>query len=181
MFVFSLLNLFSLFNSLCVSLNHMTSLRTVPIIKNIITNYKQDVEFIRNFKDFFDIESYNYILNNLNNNKIDRVYIDTHYKELVFFDNFNFNSIDGLQDHSHLSFIDPIVINNLIQKINDHHIPIYFVDFTSNDFFKSVSDISKILGQFSGLINSSFSLIFLSLLFYRFFYKLFLIEKNDIE
>jgi len=129
MFIFSLLNLFSLFNSLCVSLNHMTSLRTVPIIKNIITNYKQDVEFIHNFKDFFDIESYNNILNNLNNNKIDKVYIDTHYRELVFFDNLDFNSIDDLQDHYHLSFIDPIIINNLIQKINESPHPYLFCRF----------------------------------------------------
>jgi spore coat polysaccharide biosynthesis protein SpsF len=66
-------------------------------------------------------------LNNLNNNKIDKVYIDTHYKELVFFDKLNFNSIDDLQDHYHLSFIDPIIIEKAVKFFKKNK-----SDYTSN-------------------------------------------------
>ena len=175
--IFSLFSLFSQFSQ-TNSLVYTTSLKTIPIIKNIITDYKQDVNFIHKFKDVFDIESYNDILQNLKNNEIEKVYIDTHYKELVFFDNINFDSIDGLQDHYHLSFIDPMIVNDLIQKINDHHVPLYFVDFTSDELLNVVSDASKIFGQIAGIMNSGFLFLLTSFLFYRVFNKMFLFEKN---
>jgi len=126
----------------------------------------KDIEFIQNYKSFFIPEDYNDLLNDINNNLVSKVYIDTNYKQLVSLD-VTKGELTDFTDF-HITNINPYVISNIIQKTSDHHIPIYFENLTPNHvqlFQTIVSDVLQfisyafplflILSIFSSIVRSS--------------------------
>jgi len=103
------------------------------------SNFPQDLNFINKYNNFFQKENYNDIVNQLQDNKFSKIFIDNTYKHLVAVDsvstNTNTNTNDMIGEHYHIADVNPIVLPNLIEKIYDKHLPVYFVDFASNNMF----------------------------------------------
>ena len=126
------------------------------------TEYIQDLNVIHQFKNFFKAENYNDMINNLNDNQISRIFIDNNYKQLISVGADNLNAND-LYEHYNVVDINPVILPNLVEKANDHQLPIYFVNFASD----SIINIQKVIGEIFTVGSYGISVLFLiSLLSY---------------
>lgn len=105
------------------------------LLKASSNDYNYDLSLVRKFSAFFDKDSYNDVINDISNQKISKILIDTNYKQLVSVDILPASYNGELQEdiiynHYHFVDINPVVLPNLIQKASDLHIPLYFVNFT---------------------------------------------------
>jgi len=105
---------------------HLTQLKASS------NDYNADLSLVRKFSAFFDKDSYNDVINDISNQKISKILIDTNYKQLVSVDILpaGLPEEDIIYNHYHFVDINPAVLPNLIQKASDLHIPLYFVNFT---------------------------------------------------
>jgi len=108
------------------------------------SDFSEDLNFIHKYSNFFEKENYNDIVNELQDNKFSKIFIDNTYKHLVAVDSINPNN-NILGENYHITDVNPIVLPNLIEKIYDKHLPVYFVDFTSNNMFNLGSLIENIV------------------------------------
>jgi len=90
------------------------------------TNLMDDLNMIRNYKNLLEKDNYNNIIQNILDNKVDKLLINNNYREMV--------SVDNTNLIYHISPINPIVVPNLIEKTSESHVPIYFVDFGTKFF-----------------------------------------------
>ena len=111
-------------------------------LKSSNDDYFKDVNIIHNFKGFFQSENYNDVVNDVTNNKISRILINSNYKEVISVDNIPSEDL-YLYNHYHISNIDPVVLPNLVQKTSEYHVPIYFVNFSP----ENVINIKSILNE----------------------------------
>jgi len=132
-------------------------------LKNSINNYNDELNLLQNYKYYFQKENYNDIMKNVLDNKVSRIFIDSNYKELVSVDNLPDNlPNDDIYSHYHLADINPIVIPNLISKTTETHIPIYFVNFTSENIIGIQNFIFNLFGVMSNLFPFFLLFLFLS-------------------
>jgi cell division protease FtsH len=117
-------------------------------------DYSNDLNIIHKFKSYIQNDNYNDILQNLADNKISRILVDKNYKELVSVDKLTTDDI--YYNNYHITNIDPLVLPNIIQKTSELHVPIYFVDFTS----ESLINIQKFLNEIGAFANFSISILF---------------------
>ena len=132
-----ILSIFLVFNLLCNNVyslkQHKRILNPIDLVsktthlKQINNDYEMDLNLIHKYKMYFDKDNYNDILKDVMNNKVSKIYIDTSYKELVSVD--NLPTDDLLYNHYHLSQVNPLVLQNLVEKTSDLQIPIYFTNF----------------------------------------------------
>jgi cell division protease FtsH len=108
------------------------------------SDFSEDLNFIHKYSNFFEKENYNDIVNELQDNKFSKIFIDNTYKHLVAVDSINPNN-NILGENYHITDVNPIVLPNLIEKIYDKHLPVYFVDFTSNNMFNLGSLMENIV------------------------------------
>jgi cell division protease FtsH len=114
------------------------------ILRMAITD---DYNIIYKLKYKIPYDSYNNIIQNILHKKVDRIYIDNNYKEMISVD--NLPTIGSLFEHYHSSNINPIILPNLIEKASDANVPVYFVDFNNNIFtFQNVLNIISIFGNY---------------------------------
>jgi cell division protease FtsH len=104
------------------------------------SNFPQDLNFIHKYSNFFEKENYNDIVNELQDNKFSKIFIDNSYKHLVAVDSMNTNTNIAAENY-HIADVNQMVLPNLIEKIYDKHLPVYFVDFASSNMF----DLSSIM------------------------------------
>jgi len=97
------------------------------------SDFPQDLNFIHKYSNFFEKENYNDIVNELQDNKFSKIFIDNTYKHLIAVDSVSTNTNNIVAENYHIADVNPIVLPNLIEKIYDKHLPVYFVDFTSNN------------------------------------------------
>lgn len=115
-------------------------------LKMILNN---DYDMIHKYRSFLPKDSYNNIIQNVLDKKIDKIYIDNNYKEMISVD--NLPQTDIVYNHYHYASINQMVLPNLIDKTSEAHIPIYFTDFDSN-FVYLQNIISNISGFFGFII-----------------------------
>ena len=128
------------------------SINTIKM--DINSNYFSDINLIHDYKFNFEKENYNTMIDNLVNNKISRLYINTNYKQLVSVDNVNDFMV---YKHYHISDIEPVVIPNLVDKTAEMHIPLYFVNFTP----ESIVNFQNIFNELLSIVSYSIPIIFL--------------------
>ena len=87
-----------------------------------------DLYLLHKYKNFFPKENYNNLIQDILNNKISKIYIDKNYNELVSVDNLPI--LDNLNQHYHYSNINPVLIQNIVEKSGEHNVAINFVNFT---------------------------------------------------
>jgi cell division protease FtsH len=128
------------------------------VVKNtklhMINNY-EDINTIQKFKFFFQKDNYNDVIQNIMNDKISKILIDTNYKEIVTIDNLPKDDI--IYTHFHISDINPIVLPNIIQETSQHNIPVYFVNFTP----ELLINIQNILGLAATFLSYGLPILFL--------------------
>ena len=141
--------------------------------KNIIRNkikmeidkdFISDLNLLQNSKYYFTKENYNEVVQDLLNNKLSKIFVDTKYTQLVSVD--NLPKDDLLYNHYHLIDINPIVVPNLVEKASESHIPLYFVNFTP----QSIVNIQNLASEFLTLITYGVPIYFI-LSFFTFLYR----------
>jgi cell division protease FtsH len=105
----------------------------------------QDLNFIHKYSNFFEKENYNDIINELQDNKFSKIFIDNSYKHLIAVDSMSTNTNNIVAENYHIADVNPIVLPNLIEKIYDKHLPVYFVDFTSNNMLNLGTIIENVV------------------------------------
>jgi cell division protease FtsH len=111
---------------------------------DIFVNNAKELEYIKNYKEYFLKEDYNNFLTNLKDNIISKIYInENNYKELISINHVHANPTDFLEYH--LVKIDPYVIFNLIDKTSIENIPIYFDNLTQNNILSFENVINSVI------------------------------------
>ena len=146
--------LFSCVNSL-KQINH-TPLYKKTHLKSSNNDYSRDLSLLHKFRNYFEKENYNDIVNDLIDKKINKIYVNTDYKQLVAVDNLNTND-DLLYGHYHISDINPIVVPNLVEKASDLHVPLHFVSFTP----ENIINIQNILNEFFVIASYAIPTLFI--------------------
>jgi cell division protease FtsH len=111
------------------------------------SDYTNDLNLLQNSKYYFTKENYNDVVQDLLNNKLSKIYIDTKLNQIVSVD--NLPKDDLIYNHYHLADINPIVIPNLIEKSTDHLVSTYFVNFIP----QSIVNIQNISEQILTLVS----------------------------
>ena len=142
-----MLKAFLVFHFLFSCINGFKQITPNPSLKNTNlkaynNDYFQDLNLIHKFKNYFEKENYNLVINDLIEKKVSKIYINTDYKQLVTVDNAP-NNDAFLYSNYHVSDINPIVLPNLVEKASDLHVPLYFVNFTP----ENIINIQNILSQ----------------------------------
>ena len=125
-------------------------------LKSSNNDYLQDLNLLHKFRNYFDKENYNDVINNLIDKKISKIYVNTDFKQLVAVDNFP-DSDEFLYNHYHLSDINPIVVPNLVEKTSDLHVPLHFVNFTP----ENIINIQNILNELFVIAGYSIPILFI--------------------
>jgi cell division protease FtsH len=128
---------------------------------NLKMTLNNDYDMIHKYRSFLPKDSYNNIIQNVLDKKIDKIYIDNNYKEMISVD--NLPQTDIVYNHYHYASINQMVLPNLIDKTSEAHIPIYFTDFDSN--FVYLQNIISNLSGFFGFIIPAYIALNLFLLF----------------
>ena len=136
-----------LFHFLFLCVNSLKQINPNPLFKNThlkLSNndYLQDLNLLHKYKNYFEKENYNDVINDLIHNKVSKIYVNTDYKQLVAVDNLP-NSDGFLYNHYHLSDINPIVVPNLVEKASDLNVPLHFVSFTP----ENIINLQNILNE----------------------------------
>lgn len=156
-------NMYKVFNifTLLYSINSLKQNIHKPIInKNLPlyasnNDYFQDLDVLHKFKNFFIKENYNDVVNDLTQNKLSSIFVDTNYKQLVTVD--NLLKDDYLYNHYHVADINPVVLPNLVEKTSDLHIPLYFVNFTPD----SIINFQNVLNELFTLGGYALATLFI--------------------
>lgn len=136
-----------LFHMLLQCINGFSIFKTVSVIKNkklYLSNndYSQDLSLLHKYRGYFEKENYNDVIKDLTDNKIQKILIDTNYKQLVTVD--NLPKDDSLYNHYHIADINPIVVPNLVEKTSNLHVPLYFVNFTPENIINIQAVINEL-------------------------------------
>jgi len=107
-----------------------------------------DWTVIHNYKNFLNKDNYNNIIQNVMHNKVDKVFINNNYKEIISVDNLPKNDI--LYNHYHMATINPAVLPNLVEKTSEAHVPIFFKDFDTNFF--TIDNLLSLTTSFLGFV-----------------------------
>ena len=131
----------------------------------------QDLNFIHKCKNFFKVENYNDMINELNDHKFSKIFVNNNYKQIVAVENSGLKIEDDLYNHYHRVDINPIVLPNLVEKSSDLHLPLYFVNFASD----SIINIQNLLGEVFTIASYAIPALFL------FSFISFLINMNPVS
>jgi len=149
----NILNSFKVITNKNTIYNHNSKISMITNDKD----YVKDLELLQKYKFYFPKENYNDVIQDLLNNKISKIYIDTKYNQIVSVDNLPKDDI--LYNHYHLSDVNPIVIPNLVEKSSDLHVPLHFVSFIP----QNIVNIQNLAGEFLTLASTALPVLFLLL------------------
>ena len=97
-----------------------------------------DITNIQKYKSFFPKETINQLFEEIDTNKITKIFIDKDYKQLI-------SSIDALDPDTlpsyHLVKVDPIVVPQIVSKAVEHHIDTSFIDFVGQSIFTDLQNV----------------------------------------
>ena len=145
------------FSYLCMGTTYgffPTSFLNVAKTKNIHMN-SVDLPFIKDFKFYFVRDDYNNIVQNIIDNKVDKLFVDTNSNQIVTVDNIPASPILPIYSHFHIADVNPLLLSKLVDKATESHIPIFFSDFNS-DPFAFVKTTFGQLGEFINFITPLF-------------------------
>jgi cell division protease FtsH len=124
------------------------------MIDELYSSYN-DLNLIYKYKMIFPKENYNDLIQDIINNKISKIYIDNKYNEMISVD--KLPDIDSLIQHFHYTNINPVLIQNIVEKSSENNIPLNFVDFTP----VIISNIQHLANDILNLAINSLPILFL--------------------
>jgi cell division protease FtsH len=113
------------------------------------SNDNIDWTVVHKYKNLLTKDTYNNIIQNVMDNKVDKLFINNNYKEIVSVDNLPKN--DFIYNHYHVAPINPVVLPNLVEKTSESHVPIFFTDFDINFF--SLENLENLLSSTSSFLG----------------------------
>ena len=117
-------------------------------IVKMSSNDNIDLTVVHNYKNLLTKDTYNNVIQNVMDNKVDKLFINNNYKEIISVDKLPKN--DFIYNHYHVAPINPIVLPNLVEKTSEAHVPIFFTDFDTNFF--SIDNLLSLTSSFLGLV-----------------------------
>lgn len=93
-------------------------------------DYYNNLNIIKTSKSLFLRDNYNYLIQDILNNKISKIFINVDYKELVSIDNEPFKN--NIIDNYHITEINSQLLPKIIDTATDKSIPLYFDNFKPN-------------------------------------------------
>jgi len=114
-----------------------------------LTTIDNEIPYIRDKKFLFINDDYNKVIQNLNDNKVDKLIIDNHLNKVVTVDNIPNSPYLSVSSHYHIADVNPVLLPKLVDKATESHIPIFFSELNSDPF----SFIKITLGQIGDLVN----------------------------
>ena len=130
---------------------HIHNINSIILKKNFVkmsNDNNIDLGIIHKYKYLFNKDNYNNIIQNVMDNKVDKVFINNNYKEIISVDNLPEN--DFLYDHYHIASINPVVLPNIVEKTSEFHVPIFFNDFDTN--VVAIDNFFNLAGSFFNAI-----------------------------
>lgn len=124
------------------------------MIDELYSSYN-DLNLIYKYKMIFPKQNYNDLIQDIINNKISKIYIDNKYNEMISVD--KLPDIDSLIQHFHYTNINPVLIQNIVEKSSENNIPLNFVDFTP----VIISNIQHLANDILNLAINSLPILFL--------------------
>ena len=112
------------------------------------SNDNIDWTVVHKYKNLLTKDTYNNIIQNIMHNKVDKLFINNNYKEIISVD--NLPKTDFIYNHYHVAPINPVVLPNLVEKTSELHVPIFFTDFDTNFF--SIDNLLSLSSSFLGLV-----------------------------
>ena len=106
------------FSYLCMGTTYgffPTSFLNVAKTKNIHMN-SVDLPFIKDFKFYFVRDDYNNIVQNIIDNKVDKLFVDTNSNQIVTVDNIPASPIVPIYSHFHIADVNPLLLSKLVDK-----------------------------------------------------------------
>jgi cell division protease FtsH len=128
----------------------------------INNDYSNDLNEIYRSKSFFIKEDYNKIIQDITEHKLSKVLINSNYKELV---GVSIEENDPIYLHYHLSEVNPLVVNKIVDKGVESNVPIYFVDFTSPLIQQTKNMLNEITNSFGFIMPIIFLYFFINIIF----------------
>ena len=120
-----------------------------------MTFYSDDVNIIQNHKSMLTPDTVNDLIQDIQTNKLSRIFISNDYHQVV--------SVDNAEQY-HTSSVNPLMIQKIIDVSVEHHIDTNFLDFNP-----SITNIQNILSELFTLasytIPMGFIFLFLMSLF----------------
>lgn len=122
-----------------------------PNIRKGIRLYsvEEPIGFIQKYKMYFPKENTLDVIEKLNKQEVNELFISKDYKELVSIDNVVTSEMN-IYDKYHLTNINPVEVQGIVNNAYNHHIPVHFVE---------LSTYSSIQSQFDGLLNGLFTIV----------------------
>lgn len=117
-------------------------------IQMLETN-QEDLEIIYKSKPFFFKEDYSQLVKDIADNHVSKIFVDSNYKELVSIDSLH---TDSIASQYHLTDVNPILINKVVDLSEKAGVPLYFVDFTPPSMLQVQHLISDIFGAVGFII-----------------------------
>ena len=111
----------------------------------------RDLQYIKQYKWLFQDDEYSNVIKNIEANKIQKIYIDNNFKQIITVDNIPNSYILPASSHYHIADTNVLLMPNIVDKATENHVSLNFVDFTP-DSFLFVQNIFKQLGDFSNFI-----------------------------
>ena len=97
-----------------------------------------DITNIQKYKSFFPKETINQLFEEIDTNKITKIFIDKDYKQLI-------SSKDALDPDIlpsyHLIKVDPLIVPQIVSKAVEHHIDTSFIDFVGQSIFTDLQNV----------------------------------------
>ena len=122
-----------------------------------------DVNLIHNDKFLFIKENYNDIIREITSKQIDKLYINTDYKQIVTVDATPKNGFDDIiYNHYHYIETNPVTLPNLISKATENSVDIYFVNFTPNNILNIQYLLSNVFNFVGNVLPVLLVLFFVS-------------------
>jgi len=159
-FTLSCVNCFRISNYRNMKQSKIRGLQKIKM-ENNNNNYMQDLDIIRNSKEFIHKDDYNVAIHDIANNEISKIYVNNDYNEVVSV----YNKItNNYVDNYHLVQTNPLLTSKLIDKASDLNIPIYFDHFTPEYAINVQNFILTAIKIFSNAIPVFILFSFLSLI-----------------
>lgn len=129
---------------------------------------EEPIGFIQKYKMYFPKENTLEVIEQLKKQEVQELFISKDYKELVSIDVTSSSSgetTSNIYDKYHVTNINPIEVQGIVNSAYDNHIPVHFTDLSS---------YSSIQTQFDGLLNGLFTIanIAIPLFFLIYFIRL---------
>jgi cell division protease FtsH len=116
------------------------------------------MEIIYKSKPFFLKEEYNDVLHDMSQHKISKIFVNSDYKEIV---TVNPTNDDSIYTQYHLTEVNPILVNKLVDTGVETNIPVYFTEFTRPLILNVQHLLSDIIGATGYIIPLFFLFSFL--------------------